>query len=124
MTNGNQQLYLSKRYWALANFSRYVRPGDVRHQVHDLPPNLRALAFHSGQSWVLVGINNAAPGSTPSEVRIQLPVEQAVTLMSAVALETSADRNLERVSDPVLDANGLLSTKLPAQSVTTLVISA
>jgi len=123
-TNGNQELYVSKRYWVLANFSRYVRPGDVRHQVYDLPQHLRALAFHSDQGWVLVAINNAAAGSAPREVRVQLPMEPGTTLASAVALETSADRDLERVADPELDANGLLSTSLPPQSVTTVVISA
>jgi O-glycosyl hydrolase len=122
--NGNQQLYVSKRYSVLANFSRYVRPGDVRHEVHDLPGGLRALAFRSERGWVLVCINNGGPGGTPRELDVQLPVDPGTALVPAAALETSAGRDLEQVTSPELGAGGLLSATLPAQSVTTLVLSA
>jgi O-glycosyl hydrolase len=117
--NGNQQLYPTKRYWAFANFSRHVRPGDVRHDVRDLPDHVRALAFRSAQGWAVVCINNSAAGSGPSDLVIQLP-ETALT--TAAAFETSAARDLERVADPELRAGGQVATTLPAQSVTTLLV--
>src|ERR1700730_6422744 len=43
--NGNQRIYLTKRYHALGNFSRYVRPEAVRHEVEHVPAPLRVLAF-------------------------------------------------------------------------------
>lgn len=115
--NGNQGLYVTKRYWVLANFSRYVRPGAVRHEVHGLPPGVRALAFRSGEGWVVVCINNREA----AEVRLQLPADPRPA--SAVAMETSADRDLERVVDPELDAGGSVSAPLQPQSVTTLVVT-
>ncbi len=122
--NGNQRLYLTKRYWTLGNFSRYVRPGDALHRVNGLPADQRALAFSSDRGWVVVCINNAAPGSGPCQLGIQLPVDPALALALVAALETSEGRDLEPVAGPRLDAGGLLSATLPAQSVTTMVLSA
>jgi hypothetical protein len=122
--NGNQRLYVAKRYWVLGNFSRYVRPGDVRHEVRNLPDDVRALAFRSDRGWVVVCIHNARPGSAPADLRIQLPAEPGAALALTAALETSAARDLEPVSGPALDASGLLVAALPPQSVTTLVLAA
>jgi O-glycosyl hydrolase len=122
--NGNQQMYVTRRFWVMANFSRYVRPGDVRHEVRDLPDGVRALAFRSDRGWTVVCIDNDRPGSAPRAVGIRLPAEPGVVLALAEARETSADRDLEPVTGPRLDAGGLLSATLPPQSVTTLVVSA
>jgi O-glycosyl hydrolase len=122
--NGNHRLYLTKRYWALANFSRYVKPGDVRHPVRDLPDGVRALAFRSARGWTVVLIANTPPGGAPVDVRVQLPVEAGSHLALAETVETSAERDLEPVTGARLDAAGRLSMSLPPQSVTTAVISA
>jgi O-glycosyl hydrolase len=122
--NGNQNLYPSKRYWVLGNFSRYVRPGDVRHEVSGLPAALRVLAFRSDRGWAVVCINNTALGADAAEVSIQLPADPSITLAADAALETSETRNLEPAALPTLDADRLLSATLPAQSVTTLVVAA
>lgn len=122
-SNGNQRLYLTKRYWVMGNFSRYVRPGDLRHEVRHLPHDLRVLAFRSRRGWAIVCINNAAQGAAPAELSLQLPAEPGTRLRMVAALETSASRDLERVPDPALDVRGRLSTTLPAQSVTTFVVS-
>jgi O-glycosyl hydrolase len=121
--NGNQQLYVGKRYWVLANFSRYVRPGDVRHEVRGLPPGLRALAFQSNRGWALVGINGDAPGSPPRDFRARLPLGAGPAPAPRAAVETSAARDLEQVTLPELDAGGVLSATLPAQSVTTFLLA-
>ena len=31
--DGNQSIYFTRRYWVLANFSRYIRPGAVHYRV-------------------------------------------------------------------------------------------
>jgi O-glycosyl hydrolase len=122
--NGNQRLYLTKRYWVLGNFSRHVRPGDVLHEVGGLPEDVRALAFRSGRGWTVVCIQDDGPGSPPTDVSIRLPAEPGAALTLTAALETSAARDLEPVPGAVLDGAGLLSATLPARSVTTFVISA
>jgi O-glycosyl hydrolase len=43
--NSNQQIYTTKRYYAMGNFSRYVRPGARRHDVIGAPRHLQILAF-------------------------------------------------------------------------------
>jgi len=121
--NGNEQLYVSKRYWVLANFSRYVRPGAVRHEVRGLPADARILAFRTGDGWVLVAIDNGALGGPQREVAVRLPVDPGAALRADAALETSAARDLEPVAEPPLDGTGLLTLTLPAQSVTTVLVS-
>jgi O-glycosyl hydrolase len=116
--NGNWRLYPSKRYWTLANFSRFVRPGDVRHAVRGLPRGLRALAFRSPGGWAVVAINNGPACGDPAPLRLRLPSGRG----AATAHETSPGRDLERVADPLLDSGGVLSATLAPQSVTTIVV--
>jgi O-glycosyl hydrolase len=118
--NANERLYVTKRFWALANFSRYVRPGAVRHPVRGLPDDVRLLAFRTADGWALVAIANAAGGA--STLRVRVPVEPGTALGAAAAYETSAERDLEPVAAPDLDAGGLLTVTLPAQSVTTVLL--
>ena len=95
--NGNQQIYVTKRYFALGHFSRYVRPGDRRHDVTGAPRDLQILAFaneptgapstapvqlpragtSAQRAWTFVVINNARSGSDPAAFRLQLPVSRA-----------------------------------------------
>lgn len=119
--NGNVRLYPSKRFWTLANFSRYVRPGDTRHPVRGLPDGLRALAFRSPRGWTVVAIHDVPPCAEPAALRLRLPPGAGG---SAVAFETSAARDLERVPHPAIDRGGVLSAALAPQSVTTILVSA
>jgi len=121
--NGNQRLYLTKRYWVLGNFSRHVRPGAVVHRVNDLPAHLRALAFRSERGWVVVCINNAVQGAGPSRLSVQLPDMPNTTLAVEAAVETSAGRDLRPVAEPDL-VDAMLILTLPAWSVTTVTVAA
>jgi O-glycosyl hydrolase len=122
--NGNQELYVTKRYSVLGNFSRHVRPGDVRHEVRNLPSGLRALAFRSAEAWIVVAIDNAPAGDPPGQLRLQLPAGSGTAAGPVEAVETSAGRDLQPVAGPVVDAAGMLSATLPPQSVTTFSIPA
>jgi O-glycosyl hydrolase len=140
--NGNQQIYLTKRYFALGHFSRYVRPGDRRHDVLGAPRDLQILAFANGspaapsvapvqlpgadtsahRAWTVVVINNARTGSDPTTFRLKLPLVGSERLTPRIAVETSADRDLDPVELPEVSPNGILSARVPAQSITTYVI--
>ena len=143
--NGNQQIYTTKRFYALGNFSRYVRPGAIRHEVTGLPRALRVLAFEDGPSQTasdaanqvpvqlpvgasrtctVVVINNASSESAPTELRLQLPLAGARRLVAETAVETSAERDLEDVELPAVSNAGRLSASVPAQSITTYVMRA
>lgn len=119
----NQQIYTTKRYYALGNFSRYVRPGDQRHEVTGGPAAIRMLAFSTSTGWSLVVINNAAPGSPATSFQLQLPQQPWPTLTVTDAVETSAAQSLGVGTRPSLGAGRVLSGSVPAQSITTFLIA-
>ncbi len=82
-SDGNQSIYFTRRYWVLANFSRYIRPGAVRYRVANVPSGVHVLAFHRN-TWRFVLINDAA-GARPVAVRL-LPPAGRPGLRTAVGL--------------------------------------
>jgi O-glycosyl hydrolase len=111
------KVYLTKRFWMLGNFSRFVRPGAVRHDVSGAPANVYLLAFSSPRGWELVAIDQNTSGSTPIAVRFP----PGGRLRAAGAYQTSATRNLAPVAGARRGADGAFTATLPAQSVTTFV---
>ncbi len=66
--DGNQSIYFTRRYWVLANFSRYIRPGAVHYRVTGVPDHVHVIAFRRN-TWRFVMINDAAG---PRTVRVRL----------------------------------------------------
>jgi O-glycosyl hydrolase len=118
--NGNQQIYLTKRYHGFGNFSRYVRPEAVRHEVDHVPSALRVLAFSTDRGWTVVAINNDPPGSAPTSLTLKLPARD---LSPVESVETSDARSLDPVSPPQVRPDGYVDATLPAQSITTFVLA-
>jgi O-glycosyl hydrolase len=124
--DGNHRIYPSKRFWVLGNFSRFIRPGAVRHEVTGLPVGIRALAFRSGSDsgWTLVLLNETQPGAASRPVRIAFPSDQIRSGTTAIAYRTSQQKSLEPVGVPRVDPRtGTISATLPAQTVTTVVLT-
>ena len=120
--DGNEQVYVTKRYWVLGNFSRYVRPGSVRHQVVESIPGVRLLASHRLTRWTVIAIDNRAPGSAGLSLRVELPLVPANRLGVLQAFQTGASSDLTPVGPPRTDAAGTgFFIHLPSQSVTTVV---
>jgi O-glycosyl hydrolase len=111
------QLYLTKRFWVLGNFSRFVRPGAVRYVVSGAPTNLEVLAFQSGFHWQVVVINNAAAGVGNTTFQLQFPGGKPIHPTGAY--QTSATANLSPVALPVAQTGGSVTISVPAQSITT-----
>jgi O-glycosyl hydrolase len=120
--NQNQQLYLSKRFWAMGNFSRYVRPGAQRHDVSGVDDPLRVLIFSTNHSWTVVAINNASAGAAPQVLSLQFPSPELTLLAPIEAWETSATRDLAPIYSPRPPAAGLFRASLPPQSITTFIL--
>ncbi|HEV7525843.1 MAG TPA: glycoside hydrolase, partial [Acidimicrobiia bacterium] len=55
--SGVTQIFTTKRFYTLGQFSRYVRPGAVRHDVRGAPAGVRAMAFEAGARWTVVAWN-------------------------------------------------------------------
>jgi glucuronoarabinoxylan endo-1,4-beta-xylanase len=103
-------LVVPKRLWAIANFSRFVRPGWKLIQV-DGAGNA-AFVDAKGDAFVVVAIN---AGATPQ------PAAYAFgdwTIGTIKAFATTAQLNLDPLPPPVAQPHGFTAT-LPPMSVTT-----
>ncbi len=120
-SDGNYSLYPTKRFSVLGNFSRYVRPGAVRHQVTGTPPGLDVLAFKDHRAWSVVVVNNNGQGVGPVRLRIALPAGGA---RCTGAFQTSSTEDLTAVARPHSLGGGVQPVQIPSQSVTTYTFDA
>jgi len=115
--DGNQTLYLTKRFYALAQFSRFVRPGAVRYNVSASPSGVQTSAFwnNSAHTWTVVAINT---NSSSTSLSLNLG---SGPLSSQSAVQTSSSQNLASVSGPSISGS-TVTASLPGSSVTTYVL--
>jgi O-glycosyl hydrolase len=126
-TNGNQSLYFTKRYYALGQYSKFVKPGSVAHNVTGVPSGVEVSAYdlpHARTdsrggtpigSWVVV-VNNHNSTDTP----LSLHFNNKSPVGASQAVRTSATENWANVAKPSVDG-GTVSADLAARSVTTYV---
>lgn len=110
----NYQLFPTKRFYVLGQFSRYVRPGAVLHEVTGLPPGLEAVAFFQNRTWTVVVVNDGAA----RRVELSLPVSTGAHLIPEPSVTTDAELNLEPTAAPSV-TRGTLAGVVQADSVTT-----
>ena len=115
-TDHNYQLYLTKRYWVMRDFSRYVRPGAVVHKVAGMPANTEAVSFVSGAQVVTVAINRS---KTPAVLDLAPP--SGTWAAGAAGVQTDGAASNATVPATVSADGSELSASLPGTSVTTLV---
>jgi O-glycosyl hydrolase len=116
-TDHDYQVYPTKRFWALGNFSRFVRPGAQRHDVTGTPTGVDALAFQTGSQWEIVVINTT---SASSSFGLTLPGNGQYR--AAGSYQTSATANLAPAGNAgIHGSTATLST--PGQSITTFLIN-
>ncbi|WP_196778183.1 glycoside hydrolase [Lentzea aerocolonigenes] len=108
--NGNQSLYLTKRFYALGQYSKFVRPGAVRHPVTGAQSGVQIMATQLNGTWTLV-VNNV--NNSTQDVSLRLPAAAATG-----AYRTSASENLAAIGLPSV-SNGVAALTLPARSITT-----
>jgi O-glycosyl hydrolase len=116
-SDGNQSLYLTKRFYALGQYSKFVRPGSVRHPVAGAPGGVQIMATWQGGDWTLV-VNNL--NTSAQAVSVRLP---STAVAASAAYRTSATENMTAIGLPPVSA-GTASLQLPAQSITTYVFHA
>ena len=114
-TDGNQNLYLTKRFYVLGQYSKYVRPGAVRYGVSGSPSGVQTMAFWNNGQWTVVATNTNTSATT-----LSLNLGSG-TLTSAGAAQTDASENMASISAPGISGS-TISASLPAQSVTTYVL--
>lgn len=90
----DHEVIVTKRLWAMGNFSRYVRPGYTRVEASNSLETLRVTAYRSPDQskFVLVVINNSDKATATSLNGIP------AYFARAIAYETSADKDLQQIS--------------------------
>jgi O-glycosyl hydrolase len=121
VSNDNEGLWLqdgtiTKRYWAMGNFSKFIRPGASRIGVASAPSGVNISAYQNQDTSIaVVAINtNATPVSACLAVA-------GASGSTATPWETSASLDLAQ-QPSIAIANQSFSATLDAQSVTTFVI--
>lgn len=118
-TDHDYNVYPTKRFYTLGQFSRFVRPGAQRHDVVGVPARLDVLAFNTGSQWEVVVINLNAAGSVPATFSLQFP--GTGSLQALRTYQTSTASNLSQVANPrVHGSTARLTTS--AQSITTFIL--
>jgi hypothetical protein len=115
--DGNQRLFLTKRFWVMANFSRFIRPGSYNYSTLSDSRSVRSLAVRQGRTWTVVVINQRPSGDGPLTLQIAFPPGLVVG-RALGAWQTSAKLNLSRVPLPQVSGSTIV-TSLPSASVTT-----
>ena len=116
-TDGNTNIYTTKRFYAFGQFSRYVRPGAVRHDVTGTPAGVRVMAFEAGGNWTVVAWNE---GRGPATFGVPLPG----SLQPREARVTSNTAELATAPLPVRAANGAWVLSVATQSIVTFTFGA
>ncbi|WAZ24946.1 ricin-type beta-trefoil lectin domain protein [Streptomyces cinnabarinus] len=115
-TNGNQTLYFTKRYYALGQYSKFVKPGSVAHNVTGVPEGVEVSAYDRKGKWVVV-VNN----HNTTDTSLDLHFNSRTPLRASQAVRTSATEDWAHVAKPSV-SGGTVSASLPARSVTTYVL--
>jgi glucuronoarabinoxylan endo-1,4-beta-xylanase len=105
---------VSKRLWALAAYSRFIRPGAVRAAVATGPPDLRTSAFRNTDgTWVIEVINTASR---------ELTADLITAPGRATTYLTDNGHSLHQV-DATSRHGQTLATRFAPRSLTTIVIN-
>ncbi|MFJ4784948.1 glycoside hydrolase [Streptomyces sp. NPDC088794] len=115
-TDGNQSLYFTKRYYALGQYSRFVKPGSVAHNVTGVPDGVEVSTYDRDGKWVVV-VNNHNATDTP----LSLHFNSRTPVRASQAVRTSATEDWAKVAKPSV-SSGTASATLAGRSITTYVL--
>jgi O-glycosyl hydrolase len=110
--NGPTTIFTTKRFYALGQFSRYVRPGAVRHDIAGTPAGVHAMAFAAGGGWTFVAWNESR---APATFALRLPAP-ADAIRATI---TDATKSLQPGAPAVRTTTGTWRIDLPAQTIVT-----
>lgn len=120
LNNANNTYSVRKRLYTIGNFSRFIRPGYVRVQTSSsepIPGQVFVSAYKDPVSRRLVVV---AINTTTSNQDVNFTLANA-KMRTATSYITSNSYNLRLSAHIPVAANGLFSSTLPPQSVTTFV---
>ncbi|GAA0846388.1 glycoside hydrolase [Streptosporangium amethystogenes subsp. fukuiense] len=104
--------HVSKRLWALAAYSRFIRPGAVRLAVTAADPALKVTAFRNAGGSEVVEILNTAT----------VPVSTRITTRAGRATSYLTDGDHSLAATPLAGLRPDRTLTLPPRSLTTVVV--
>jgi glucosylceramidase len=107
---------VSKRLWAFAAYSRFIRPGAVRVPAQFTDPNVKVTAFRNLDGSRIVELLNTGTASVSTSFTTDAPIHRAATYL------TDEAHSVDRVCDVRLPGTRQVPVQLPARSLTTLVL--
>ncbi len=117
--DGDTNLYTTKRYYVMGNYSRFIAPGSVLHRITGLPPGLEGLAALKQGRWSLVLIDDRSPNSPRFRVAITLPGHPRKLRLEGSAV-TSQSASWAKVKDVAVSDSGVVSFPTSGQDVISL----
>ncbi len=110
---------ISKRGYCMAQYSKYVRPGDVRIDATEQPAdNVYVSAYKGDDNQVtIVAINKGTESYSQ-----QFAVDADAQITEVDRYRTSASENLKKTGNIEHDSSSFLA-QLPAESVSTFVVT-
>ncbi len=111
------QLRIYKRFYTVAQFSRFINPGDIRVGADRVPfegANVTAYKSADGKDFSIVALNEDNQAHT---ITITLSGNSATSI---IPYRTSNSENMKRL-DAISAADGVFTVTLPAMSMTTFV---
>jgi glucuronoarabinoxylan endo-1,4-beta-xylanase len=109
-------LEVSKRFWAFANYSRFIRPGAIRIAATTSDSGLDLSAFMNTNGSVVIVALNTTTADMPASFRLQNTC--AVNGTSVIPYLTNAS-NDTAAQTPLTVARGVFSATVPARSLVT-----
>jgi glucuronoarabinoxylan endo-1,4-beta-xylanase len=109
---------VSKRLWAMANYSRFVRPGATRINAWTAGSTLRLSAFRNTDGTVVVVALNTARSA--DQMSFALP-NTGISTGSATPYVTNGSSSVAAQS-PISVAGGAFAATVPARSLVSYVI--
>jgi O-glycosyl hydrolase len=110
--SGTTEIFPTKRFFALGHFSRYVRPGALRHDVANAPRGVHAMAFSQGKEWTVVTWNER---TSPARYALLLPHRGT----AHAAVITNDANELQPAVLPAPTTTGAWLLELPARTIAT-----
>ncbi|KAK3944720.1 glycoside hydrolase superfamily [Diplogelasinospora grovesii] len=121
--NSTDSYEVSRRLWAFANWSRYVRPGAIRVGVTGTPNGVKATAFKNTDGSVAVVVISSGGSATQVNIKIAGGVAGTTTPKEASAYVSDNTRNCDKTTASV-SADGMITGSVAARSITTFVVPA
>ena len=116
IADGSDAYRVSKRFWAFAAYSRFIRPGAVRVPVEFTDPNLKVTAFRNHDGAMVVELLNAGTADVGTSFAADTRIRHATTYL------TNEANSVAEVSDLRLPGVRQVPVRVPARSLTTLVL--